>query len=116
MSDKGRVVWTEGMFLRPQHFQQQTRYFEHYVESRLSGTTVYPWGLDSLALDAELLLQGKLSISSATGVLPDGTPFSIPDHNRPPPIIELASTVKDTVVFLTLPERRAGVSLSLIHI
>ena len=110
MSDKGRVVWTEGMFLRPQHFQQQTRYFEHYVESRLSGATPYPWGLDSLTLDAELLLQGKISVSSAAGVLPDGTPFSIPDHNRPPPIVELASTVKDSVVYLTLPERRSGIS------
>ncbi len=110
MSDKGRVVWTEGMFLRPQHFQQQTRYVEHYVDARAGSLTAFPWGFSTLSLDAELLLQGKISIAQATGVLPDGTPFSIPDHDPPPPILELADSVKESVIYLALPERRAGVS------
>ena len=28
MGDRSRVVWSEGMFLRPQHFQQAQRYQE----------------------------------------------------------------------------------------
>jgi type VI secretion system protein ImpJ len=31
MSDKNRVVWSEGLFLRPQHFQQQERYLEAFI-------------------------------------------------------------------------------------
>ena len=31
MSWYSKVVWSEGMFLRPQHFQQQDRYLEALV-------------------------------------------------------------------------------------
>ena len=34
MSIHNKVVWSEGLFLQPQHFQQQDRYFERYVETR----------------------------------------------------------------------------------
>jgi type VI secretion system protein ImpJ len=34
MSAHNRVIWSEGLFLQPQHFQQQERYFERYVETR----------------------------------------------------------------------------------
>ena len=30
MSWDNKVVWSEGMFLRPQHFQQHDRYLENY--------------------------------------------------------------------------------------
>ena len=36
MSNKNKVIWFEGMFLRPQHFQQQDRFFQSYVEGRIS--------------------------------------------------------------------------------
>jgi type VI secretion system protein ImpJ len=31
MTTNSKVVWSEGLFLRPQHFQQQERYFERFV-------------------------------------------------------------------------------------
>ena len=34
MSWHNKVVWSEGLFLRPQHFQQQDRYIEHLVDGR----------------------------------------------------------------------------------
>jgi type VI secretion system protein ImpJ len=34
MSWDNRVVWSEGLFLRPQHFQQADRYFENLVRRR----------------------------------------------------------------------------------
>ena len=30
-----RVIWSEGLFLRPHHFQQQERFFESLLDSRL---------------------------------------------------------------------------------
>ena len=33
MSLFNKVVWSEGMFLRPQHFQQQNRYLEHLIRT-----------------------------------------------------------------------------------
>ena len=39
MSWYSKVVWAEGLFLRPHHLQQSDRYLEHLVESRGSGTS-----------------------------------------------------------------------------
>ena len=33
-----KVVWSEGMFLRPQHFQQQERYLEFFSHARALAT------------------------------------------------------------------------------
>ncbi|OZA85174.1 MAG: hypothetical protein B7X76_05695 [Azorhizobium sp. 39-67-5] len=40
MNTNGKVVWSEGMFLRAQHFQQQDRYLERLVRLRVEGL----WG------------------------------------------------------------------------
>ena len=45
MSSQNKVVWSEGMFLRPQHFQQQDRYLERLVEARSGAIGSYYWGL-----------------------------------------------------------------------
>ena len=84
MSWRNRVIWSEGLFLRPQHFQQNVRYLEQYVEGRSGGLRPSAWGCDSLTVDQDMLRIGKVAISSAKGVFPDGTPFNIPDDDPPP--------------------------------
>jgi type VI secretion system protein ImpJ len=108
MSWHNRVIWSEGLFLRPQHFQQHLRYIESFVESRCTPLKVHGWGLTELRIDHDLLRIGKLAIASARGVFPDGTPFSIPEDDPPPPPLELDENVRDTIVYLSLPVRRQG--------
>ena len=38
MTWHNKVVWTEGMFLQPQHFQQHDRYTEYQLRQRLAAT------------------------------------------------------------------------------
>ncbi|HEX3846090.1 MAG TPA: type VI secretion system baseplate subunit TssK [Steroidobacteraceae bacterium] len=111
MSDKNRVVWSEGLFLRPQHFQQQDRYLEAFVEGRTSGLRTNPWGFTELVLERDLLSTGKLGIRRAVGVFPDGTPFAIPDNDPAPPPLEVAAQIRDQVVSLALPVRQPGATL-----
>jgi type VI secretion system protein ImpJ len=108
MSWRNRVIWSEGLFLRPQHFQQQVRYLEQFVEGRSRGLRPYSWGCEELEIDRDMLRIGKLSISMATGVFPDGTPFNIPDDEPPPQPIELDENVRDQAVYLGLPVRQHG--------
>jgi type VI secretion system protein ImpJ len=103
-----KVVWSEGMFLRPHHFQQQTRYIENYIEARVSPTRSYPWGFSELTIDRQLLALGKFNIISASGIFPDGTPFSIPESDDPPEPLELDVNVRDQVIYLSLPVRHPG--------
>jgi type VI secretion system protein ImpJ len=103
-----RVIWSEGLFLRPQHFQQLERSVEMLVESRAAGVLSPGWGLTSLRLDDEALKIGRLSIKSARGVMPDGTPFSIPEEYAAPLALEIGTEVKDSLVHLALPLVRSG--------
>lgn len=86
MSWYSKVVWSEGMFLRPQHFQQQDRYLEAFIRQSCGSLHPYAWGITELKLDREALALGKIAITMARGLLPDGTPFDIPDRDPPPPI------------------------------
>jgi type VI secretion system protein ImpJ len=108
MSLESKVVWSEGMFLNPQHFQQQDRYFEYYVNGRCTALAPYGWGFKEFELDQQLLNLGKISVQRASGIFPDGTPFNFPDHDDPPPVIEIPESVKNAVVYLAVPVRRPG--------
>src|SRR5690554_7840732 len=79
MSLKNKVIWSEGMFLQQQHFQQQDRFFERLVDSRITSAGHYLWGVQDLVLDVEALTLGKVSLSSVSGIFPDGTPISVPE-------------------------------------
>jgi len=108
MSLDSKVVWSEGMFLNPQHFQQQERYFERYISGKCDVLGSYSWGVTAFELDQQLLKLGKLSIVSASGIFPDGTPFSVPDLNEAPPVFDVPENTRDAVVYLSIPVRRPG--------
>ena len=112
MSDKNRVVWSEGLFLRPQHFQQQERFFEHYIEGRAGTLHPHPWGFVEIEIERDLLAIGKLGLRRARGVFPDGTPFSMPDDDPLPSPIEVGPNARDQVVLLSIPLRKAGATQS----
>ena len=108
MSWSKKVVWSEGMFLQPQHFQQQDRYIERTLENRAGEISPYPWGFAHLALDESALALGKIAISSARGVMPDGTAFDFPDRDAGPAPLEVPSTSKNELLMLAVPVRRYG--------
>lgn len=108
MSWKNRVIWSEGLFLQPHHFQQHDRYFESYVEGRCRSLHNHSWGFTELRLDNAQLGIGKIAIASARGVFPDGTPFNIPEDDRAPAPIDLNESIRECRVYLALPTRRFG--------
>ncbi len=108
MSADNKVVWSEGMFLRTQHFQQFDRYVEKLVRGGTAGLRPYGWGVAELQINRELLKTGKFAISTCRGILEDGTPFSIPDDADHPPPLELADSVRNAIVYLVLPVRQPG--------
>jgi type VI secretion system protein ImpJ len=108
MTINNRVVWSEGLFLRPQHFQQQDRHVERYVELRASALRSHGWGCTALEIDRDLLVTGKLAVRMARGVFPDGTPFSIPDDDPAPAALEIPAATRDRTAYLAIALRRAG--------
>jgi len=103
MSWNSKVAWTEGLFLRPQHFQQADRYAENLLEARTGRITPYPWGITALEIDNDLAQQGKFAVRRCSGVMPDGMPFAIPDQSPLPPPLELDEKIGNMVVGLAVP-------------
>lgn len=110
MSQHNRVVWAEGLFLRPQHFQQAERYFERLMSQRLESLAPYAAGFTRLQIDQELLKIGKVGLVAAEGVFPDGTPFNIPFEADIPEPFDVPGDVKDRLILVTLPLRRSGMA------
>ena len=108
MSWNNRVVWSEGMFIATQHFQQHDRYLENLIDARSRPLSAGAWGFSELLIDQGLLAQGKLAIVSARGLLPDGTPFNIPQDDLAPAPLCIDDNLRDGVVYLALPLKRAG--------
>lgn len=112
MSIEGaRVAWTEGLFLRPQHFQQQERFLEWLLNTRLTQLVGFGHGFSELAIDEALRRQGKLGLRSARGVLPDGSPFTVPSAGSPLSPLDVPEGCRDALVFLAAglnrPDARA---------
>lgn len=108
MTSANKVIWQEGMLLCPQHFQQQARYVERYIESRVSNLGPYLWGVSDIAIDPELLKLGKLALSRCIGIFPDGTPINCPDTDELPPVIDVPENTHSTTVYLAISLRRYG--------
>ncbi len=109
MSWNRKVIWSEGMLLQPQHLQQHDRYLQTHLESRVGRLRPYAWGFSSLKIDEQQLALGRLAILSCSGVLPDGTPFSLPQDDDLPLPFDIPEDARNALVVLALPLRRPGV-------
>ncbi len=103
-----KVVWSEGLFLRPHHLQQHDRYVEGLIEARVRNVTPYPWGFTALEIDRDMAQQSKFALRRATGVMPDGTPFDMPANSPLPPPIDVPETAAKQVFWLTMPMATAN--------
>ena len=100
MSLDSKVVWSEGMFLNPQHFQQQERYLERLMHGKCSAFGAYGWGMLDFEIDQQLLNLGKVSMIRGSGVFPDGTPFSFPDVDDAPAVFEVPENIHNNILYL----------------
>ena len=83
---------------------------ERFVEGRYGPLAAFGWGLSELRIDQDQLSAGKIAISSASGILPDGTPFAVPAHDPPPPALDIPENTHNLSLFLALPIRRESVT------
>ncbi len=106
------VLWTKGVLLSPQHLQTQDRFLEDRLHFQLSGLTFAPWGFAKLRLDHEALAGGTLAIAEASGILPDGLLFDMPESDPLPEPRALAGCFApdqtEIDAWLAIPEYHPG--------
>ena len=78
MNRSSKVLWGEGLFLRPQHFQRQDLYHESRLAEMSRAIHPYLWGVRSLKFDTEALSGGILRVTELNAILPDGEFINAP--------------------------------------
>lgn len=111
MSTRNRVVWSEGLFIKPQHFQQQQRYHEHVLNERLAAVSEYLYGITDFALNPEYLSFGRVALDRASGIMPDGTIFDAPREDMLPAILDVDDIqAMNQTIYLAVPLRSDAVT------
>jgi type VI secretion system protein ImpJ len=85
-----KVLWGEGLFLRPQHFQRQDAYHEWRLAEATRTLHPYAWGVRRLKVDIEGLQSSVLRLEELSLVFPDGEFFSAPGEDALPAPLNLA--------------------------
>ncbi|CAM2197197.1 type VI secretion system baseplate subunit TssK [Paraburkholderia sp. A1RI_3L] len=112
MSYSAKVLWGEGLFLRPQHFQRQDAYHEARLFESIQSIQPYNWGVRSVRFDRDALGSNVLRVADLALVFPDGTLYSAPQADDPPPPVALDTLpdgINEFTFFLALhPLRDTG--------
>lgn len=108
MTWTNKVIWSEGMFLQPQHFQQLDRYHEKKLDNRVRPLAAFFWGFNHLELNSSALSEGKIQLTSASGIFPDGTPFDFPQQDDSPLALEISTDSREEQIVLALALQRTG--------
>src|SRR5215468_11179289 len=104
-----RVVWSEGMYLGPHHFQTQSRYFEDSIRFAVDHLWFEPWGFVAYRLDDKAIRNGRVVLLRAHGIFEDGLSFAIPECDSCPAerdISGLFSPLVDSVFLFLAVSRR----------
>jgi type VI secretion system protein ImpJ len=67
------VNWTEGMFLRPHHFQAADRYWSETIAAQINFENPYAYGIQRIFISSDALANGNLEFGGLRARWIDGT-------------------------------------------
>lgn len=99
------IVWSEGMFIAPQHFQRADLAARAYAEA-IASLDLFgnDFGVSELDLNSEHLKLGKIGVRTCNGVFPDRTYFDLSKEL----VLDIPDGTVDTIVALCLPVATRG--------
>ncbi len=111
MGMAAKVLWGEGLFLRPQHFQRQDQYHEARLHHTASALHPYLWGVAQLQWDLAALKTGTLRLQALSAIFRDGEVFEAlgdgaPGSDTLPPPVDLEAlppAVQEVTYYAALP-------------
>lgn len=93
--NNAKILWGEGLFLRPQHFQYQDSRTENQIKRALLAANPYAWGVRDIDLDIDSLKNGILRFNRISAIFPNGDFFIAPDIDQLPAPLALGGAVSD---------------------
>lgn len=101
-----KPIWSEGMFMRPQHFQQADRYADAQRNLAREYLHQFGWGIHQLVVDVDLLAQGKYALQELHAIFPDGTLVRLPHDADAPGPRDIGRDHEGKLIYLAVGARR----------
>lgn len=100
-----KVLWGEGLFLRPQHFQIQDTYHEQRLNQTIRANIPFAYGLQALKFDQTLLSSHILALEQVEMIWQDGEIYTAPSTDLLPEPIQLdeLNLSGEMTIYLALP-------------
>ncbi|MBV6323488.1 type VI secretion system baseplate subunit TssK [Duganella violaceipulchra] len=111
MSIPSKVLWGEGLFLRPQHFQQQDQYHEARLQQTARALHPYLWGVRKIEWDLDALKTDRLRLQSLSAIFHDGEIVDAPASDPLPVDIDLSTlpaALQELTFYIALPTLSPG--------
>lgn len=103
-----RVVWSQGTFLQPHHFQQLERTLRFESAQSMELARSRAWGCSRIAFDPRVMREGQIALTQCEGRFPDGTIFAAPAEDMVPSPITISGAHVGKTLYLGLPLRVQG--------
>ena len=97
-----KLVWAEGMYLSPHHFQAQNRIFEESAYFATSKLWNNAYGFADYQFDADALRNGTVALLYARGIFEDGLAFDMPESDPLPEPCNIGERFSPTADHLTV--------------
>jgi type VI secretion system protein ImpJ len=100
-----KILWGEGLFLRPQHFQLQDAYHEQRLNHTIRSTIPFAYGVQSIQFDELQLSTHVLALEKVEMLWQDGEIYQAPARDLLPEPLQLDDlTLRgEMTVYLALP-------------
>ncbi|WP_394495565.1 type VI secretion system baseplate subunit TssK [Shewanella sp. ENK2] len=113
MSDFSPIAWTEGMFLRPQHMQQQERFLQYQQTQIANKANPFAWGVTQYEINYSLLPLGQFGLDRIECVFQDQTLVLMPEQSPLPNALSIPAGTIDQLIYLVLPVAKSnGLNIS----
>jgi type VI secretion system protein ImpJ len=111
MSIPAKVLWGEGLFLRPQHFQQQDQYHEARLHQTARALHPYLWGVRYIEWEYDALKTDRLRLQALSLIFHDGEIIDAPSSDLLPTAVDLSTlptSVQEVTWYAALPSLAPG--------
>ena len=106
------VHWSEGMFLRPHHFQAADRYWTEVLATSQRWDSPFNYGLRAIEISREALANYQVEVKSCHARMKDGSVVAL-DAGQGPGRVDLKAAFQKSpsvTVYLAIPKLSLGLA------
>lgn len=110
MSNYPKIVWSEGIFIAPQHFQQQEKYLESRLDKFIINQSPFFYGVQDMELDQSFFKQGVVKFLKFSAIMKDGTLISLFGNQLDRLMLKIPHGLQSSKLYVAIQSKYNGVN------